>query len=424
MHPLPPAPVQRQYFLDWIRICAFFVLILYHTGMYYVTWGWHVKSPHASDTLEPYMMLSGPWRLALLFLVSGAASAYLLNKLGVGAFVRQRSARLLPPLLFGMLVIVPPQSYFEVVEKLSYQGGYAEFMRLYLGGHQGFCKDGECLKLPTWNHLWFVAYLWVYTLLLAALAKLTPAAPQERAGAALARLLGGWRIIALPAAVLAAARFALADGYPATHALVDDWYNHAVYFPLFLLGAALATQRDFWAGLERARWPALALALGGWAALMIYYAIPEALAASAQVRAWRPVLRAVYALMQWSAIAAVCGFGHRHLQFDSPARRYLTQAVFPVYIVHQTLIVAMAHALKPVRLPPLLEGLVLVLLTLAISFAVVELVRRVALLRPLFGLALRADAAAAADKSTADKSTAANAATGAHARAGGARAGG
>ncbi len=427
MHPLPtaPAPGQRQYFLDWIRIFAFFVLILYHTGMYYVTWGWHVKSPHASDTLEPYMMLSGPWRLALLFLVSGVASTYLLNKLGAGAFVRQRSVRLLPPLLFGMLVIVPPQSYFEVVEKLSYQGGYAEFMRLYLGGYQGFCKDGECLKLPTWNHLWFVAYLWVYTLLLAALVKLSPAALRERAGAALARLLSGWRIIALPAAVLAAARLALADGYPATHALLDDWYNHAVYFPLFLLGATLATRRDFWAGLEQARWPALGLALGGWAALMIYYAIPEALAATAQVQAWRPVLRSVYALLQWSAIAAVCGFGHRHLQFDSPARRYLTQAVFPLYIVHQTLIVSLAHALKPARLPPALEGLILVLLTLTISFAVVEVVRRVALLRPLFGLALRADSVAAADKSAAGNAGAdagANANGGTGERSGGARA--
>ncbi|MBJ7312667.1 acyltransferase family protein [Rugamonas sp. CCM 8940] len=393
MHSQPavPAPGQRQYFLDWIRIFAFFVLIFYHTGMYYVTWGWHVKSPHASDTLEPFMMLSGPWRLALLFLISGVASAFMLKKIRVGAFVRQRSVRLLLPLLFGMLVIVPPQSYFEVIEKLSYRGSYADFMRLYINGYHGFCKDGECLRLPTWNHLWFVAYLWTYTLLLAALAKLTPAARQERAGAALARLLSGWRIIALPAAVLAAARFALVDGYPATHALLDDWYNHAVYFPLFLLGATLATQRSFWAGLEQARWPALGLALSGWAALMIYYSIPEALAATPEVQAWRPVLRGVYALVQWSAIAAVCGFGHRHLQFDSPARRYLTQAVFPVYIVHQTLIVSMAHGLKPVRLPPMLEGLILVLLTLTISFAVVEVVRRVALLRPLFGLPLRAD---------------------------------
>ena len=94
----------------------------------------------------------------------------------------------------------------------------------------------------------------------------------------------------------------------------------------------------------------------------------------------------VYCLCQWAPVLAVCGFAHRHIKGDSAQRRYLTEAVFPVYIVHQTLIVTMAHWLKPVKLGPVAEGAVLVILTVAISFAVFELVRRVALLRPLFGL--------------------------------------
>ena len=71
---------ERRYDLDWIRILAFGLLILYHVGMYYVTWDWHVKSPHASATLEPLMMLTSPWRMSALFLVSGVATAYLLAR--------------------------------------------------------------------------------------------------------------------------------------------------------------------------------------------------------------------------------------------------------------------------------------------------------------------------------------------------------
>jgi hypothetical protein len=89
----------------------------------------------------------------------------------------------------------------------------------------------------------------------------------------------------------------------------------------------------------------------------------------------------------WSAIVAACGFAHRHLQIDGPARRYLTEAVFPVYIVHQTLIVTLAHALKVVHRAPGIEAVQLVVLTLCLSFGVFEVVRRSALLRPLFGLA-------------------------------------
>src|ERR1700677_4595531 len=164
----------RRYDLDWVRIGAFMLLILYHVGMYYVTWDWHVKSPHPSATIEPLMMLSSPWRLSLLFLVSGVATGFLLARQGSHGFLRLRSARLLIPLVFGMLVIVPPQSYLQVIEKLGYAGSFAEFYRLYITGFHGFCSGGDCLIMPTWNHLWFVAYLWVYTVVLYIAVRLAP----------------------------------------------------------------------------------------------------------------------------------------------------------------------------------------------------------------------------------------------------------
>ncbi|TFW20488.1 acyltransferase family protein [Duganella callida] len=379
-------PAQRHYFLDWIRILAFFVLIFYHTGMYYVSWDWHVKSPYAGHALEPLMLLSSPWRLGLLFMISGVATAFMLKKFSVGALLRQRSWRLLVPLLFGMLVIVPPQSYYEVVEKIAYPGSYAEFMRLYLRGYHGFCRGDDCLILPTWNHLWFVAYLWVYTMVGGLLAWLLGGARRARAGDALGRLLVGWKIIALPVAVLALARIALADRFPATHALADDWYNHAQYFFLFGLGALLALQDGFWARVAALRFTSLALWLASWALVLCYWSIPDALAATPEVLQWRPLMRVVYATCQWAPVLAVCGFGQRHLNVDGAKRRYLTEAVFPVYIAHQTLIVVMAHWLKPVQLAPAAEGAVLIVLTLALSFGLFEAVRRVAVLRPLFGL--------------------------------------
>jgi glucan biosynthesis protein C len=354
--------------------------------MYYVTWDWHVKSPFASDTLESYMMLSSPWRLALLFLISGVASRFMLGKSTPGAFLRQRSWRLLLPLVFGMLVIVPPQPYFEVIEKYGYTGSYLEFMQLYLHNYRGFITGpGAHLILPTWNHLWFVAYLWVYTLVLAGL-MLAPGDRFEAWSQRLAASLAGWKAIVVPAAVLALARLLLQSRFPSTHALFGDWYNHAVYFPLFLAGAMLARQHAFWERLDRARWTGLGIALACWALLKICFSLPDGLVSSEQWAWLTPTHRIVYALCQWSAIVAVCGFAHRHLQFDSPKRRYLTQAVFPVYIVHQTLIVSMAHALKPVQFAPGIEGILLVVLTFTASFGIFEIVRRIPVLRPLFGL--------------------------------------
>jgi glucans biosynthesis protein C len=375
---------QRRYDLDWVRIGAFMLLILYHVGMYYVTWDWHVKSPQASATIEPLMMLSSPWRLSLLFLVSGVATAYLLARQGSGQFLRLRSTRLLIPLIFGMLVIVPPQSYLEVVEKLRYAGGFAEFYRLYITGFHGFCRGGDCLILPTWNHLWFVAYLWVYTAVLYLAVRMAPPViPWLRRLAE--RRLSGVGILLWPLAYLCAIRLGLAPRFPANHALIGDWYNHAQYFGVFLLGFALAGVRGAWGSLERTRWITLGLAVLGWAFLIAYFG---AYSDDADIPplALRLFARCIYGAEQWLAIAAIVGFAHRHLIHDNAARRYLTGAIFPVYILHQTVIVVVAHALKPSHLYPPVEAVLLVLVTAATCFLSYEVIRRVRLLRPLFGL--------------------------------------
>src|SRR4051812_26340283 len=205
---MPDAVSDRRIDLDWIRILAFLSLILYHVGMYYATWDWHVKSPFSSPALEPLMLFTNPWRLSLLFLVSGAATAFMLRRLEPGALARTRSWRLLVPLAFGMLVIVPPQSYFEVVEKAGYTGTYGDFWLRYLAADRTFCKGKDCLSVPTWNHLWFVAYLWAYTMILAAILKWAPetkAALERR----VAQALSGWGVLLWPWLALAVVRILL-----------------------------------------------------------------------------------------------------------------------------------------------------------------------------------------------------------------------
>jgi fucose 4-O-acetylase-like acetyltransferase len=382
--------MQRRLDLDWIRIAAFGLLVLYHCGMYYVSWDWHVKSPHASETLEPLMMLSSPWRLSLLFLVSGVATAFLFAKRPAG-FLGSRSWRLLVPLLFGMLVIVTPQAYYEVVEKLpgGYHDGYLAFWGRYLSADDTFCRDGDCLDVPTWNHLWFVAYLWVYTVVAWVLLRFAPRA-MDGAGDWLAARLSRVGILLWPALLLAVARMALVGRFESTHALVDDWYNHAQYLPLFLLGLLVATRDGVWSALHRQRWLALGLAALGYAFIVWYFfgsgfddegtPPPEAL---------RMLQRAVWAMFQWSMIAAILGFARGIAFRDSVALRYLRDAVFPVYILHQTITVVVAHNLQPLALPVAVEGPLLVLATFGLSFAGFEIVRRVRWLRPLFGLAPR-----------------------------------
>src|SRR3569832_1462029 len=242
----------RRLDLDWLRIAAVGLLIAYHVGMYYVTWGWHIKSPFASDAIEPLMLIVNPWRLSLLILISGCATAFFLRDVPGSNLLRtagKRSAFLMVPLIFGMLIVVPPQSYYEVVDKYGYAGGLLDFWLRYLAGDKSFCTDGQCLRLPTWNHLWFVVYLWIFTLVAIA------DHPQQhnRGG-----VPSGWKLLVLPWLLLTAARVVLFPRFGSTHALVGDWYNLALYFLVFAIGYFMAHDRAAWDWCRAQRWPLLA----------------------------------------------------------------------------------------------------------------------------------------------------------------------
>lgn len=400
MSPSTSQDLARRHDLDWIRVGAFFLLILYHVGMFYVPWEWHVKSPHPIPALEPVMMLTSPWRLTLLFLVSGAATRFMADKVSVGKLAKARIARLLPPLLLAMIVIVPPQSYYQVAEYVAAHpqapfgvDPWPVFWSKYMTSSGRWCgEDGDCLITPTWNHMWFVAYLLVYTLVLALLLAIIPRLG-DRLQAACERVLAGPWLLVAPIAFLALARAVLLPLFDITHALVDDWYNHAISFAAFLLGFGLAKSSVLRERLIALRWPALTLAIVAYAMFATYAWIYRQ---GEPAEALRLAMRGVYAVDQWCAIAAILGIGARHLNRGGPVLRYLTVGVFPFYIVHQTVTVVLAHHLAKLGLPQGLEALILVAGTFGACFVTYEIVRRVPGVRALFGL--RAQPAAEASR--------------------------
>ena len=390
------APPGRRYDLDWIRVGAFLLLILYHVGMFYVPWGWHVKSGYELTWLEPVMQLTNPWRLTLLFLVSGCATRFLADSFaargkGAAALAGSRVLRLLPPLLLGMFVIVPPQSYYEVWEALRDMGvadpagspWLDDFWIKYATASGGWCDIEGCLITPTWNHLWFVAYLLVYSLLLAALLAVPGLRRPLQAGAD--RLFAGWGLVVWPLVWLIAIRWLLAPAFEITHALVDDWYNHALSFAAFLFGFLIARSEPARQTFLRLRRPAFAVALLSWAALAAYawtYRAEDAV----PPEALRAAMRVVYAVDQWAFIVAILGFGARWLNHGGPALRYLTVGIFPFYIVHQTVIVVLGHHLAKLGLPLVAEAGLLIAATVVGCFLAYELARRLGWLGLLLGV--------------------------------------
>ena len=385
--------VTRRYDIDALRVLAFGVLILYHVGMYYVAGeSWHIKSPEPSATLRYIMNLTSPWRMSLLFLVSGMAMAFACRRVSAGDLVRLRNRRLLIPLLFSMVVIVPPQVYVELLTKEGMEPGYLRFMTLYLNATTDAypAHQHSPLGLWTWNHLWFLAYLWVYTLLFALCRPLL-----DRVVAILeARRANVATVVLVPVGLLLVYRLTLADAFPPSNALVDDWYNHARYLSFLFGGYLVARWDSFWEIVRASARRCLGAAVSCYGALTLLIASGwlEQVGDSAALTV---ALRALASFNQWLWILAVIGLGARYLNRPSPLLRYMNDAIQPCYMLHQTLIVLFAFWLAPLSLWQPLEAALLVTGTVAGCALGYELVRRFTLGRLFFGLKAAAAESAA-----------------------------
>jgi glucan biosynthesis protein C len=387
-------PYQRHYDLDWLRTLAFGLLILYHIGMYYVAdWGWHIKSDVTSEALQNLMVLPNQWRMSLLFFISAMALALAQQRSSRVSLFGLRSNRLLIPLLCGMFIVVVPQVYFEALSQQLIESGYLSFWWQYINPNTELLRDHHSpIGLLTWNHLWFLPYLWCYSVLVLL------SAPLLNALARLLQPVPGSIALLVVMAVLIAAWYFLRQAYPSSHALLNDWYNHAKYFSVFIAGYLFALQANWWQRVISARSYFLVSAIICYCLIIadregLLDSIPASFAESVTGRL---LIGVVLALNHWSWILALVGYAGRYL--NRPTNKldkngsllhYSNNAILPWYMLHQTLIIVFAVWLKPLALPVGIEAIALIVLTCLGCWAGYELIKRFWLSRWLFGLKVK-----------------------------------
>jgi len=376
--------MQRRHDIDALRALAFALLILYHWAMLYVfDWGWHLKSTHQAEWLQIPMLIVNRWRMDLIFLISGMSVAFLLRGMSAGRFMALRSWRLLLPLVFGCLVIVPIQPYAQGIANGAVEPGYLRFLGDYFGGKTWPADAFDGWEHGfTWNHLWYLVYLWVYTVVLTFLLPTLRSRFGQRVKALLTGLRG-WRLLLLPSIPLALATIGLQPLFEETGDLIHDWYRHAIYFTMFLYGYWISTDSGIWAELVRLRKQSLTVALS----LVVVYlvlvnALPDELPDWQQALVW--ILRNIYI---WAALSTILGWAHHALNRPFRWLPWANEAVYPWYVLHQSLIVLFAYWLLPLQLGPVIEPLLVLAGTVAGCWALHEFViRRNRWLRPCFGL--------------------------------------
>jgi glucans biosynthesis protein C len=355
----------RRYDLDALRVLAVLLLIPFHSARVFDIFDpFYVKSPETSEGLSwAVVAFLNPWHMPLLFVLAGAATWLALGHRGAKAYAGERTRRLLVPFLFGMLLVVPPQGYLATRFRGDH-GSVGSFLADYwtvegdLSGYTGSFTPG---------HLWFIGFLFIFSLLA------LPLFVRWRGR----RLRARWLLVAMPPILLAA------NELPAPN---DGPQNPFYSLALFVAGYLLMADEDAERAVHRHWRPLLAAAAATMTTVLLVWS-------SGTDDGWPDgsPLDIGFSLFEqantWIWVLALLGAGRALLSRPAPGLAYASEASFPFYVLHQTVIVAVAYVVVGWELA-VWQGFTIVAVTsLALTLAAYELlVRRTNPTRFLFGM--------------------------------------
>jgi glucans biosynthesis protein C len=369
--------MNRRYDLDWLRVIAFGILMLFHTGMGFTSYDWHVKNYESSPLIDELIQFVHQWRMPLLFFISGAAVWFAMEKYSAWRYLGERQKRLLLPLVFGMLVVIPPQVYCERVYQRE---GYASFFDFYPTIFtSGSYNQGNL----SWHHLWYIPYIWAFSMITFPVFAWFKSKRGRSVIAKFQSLFtrpGALFFIFIPSAL---AEIALRPYYPGDAcSLLGDWANFTHKLAFFVIGFTLASGTVLADVIAARRRHYLLGAIGSLIVLEFAWTAP--------FRIPSVPYRCLSNFHAWMWILAALGFGRQYLNVNSSSLRYATNAVYPFYILHQTVIVMLLLPLVYVNLGLWTKYFIVLAGTVLITWGLYEgLISRVNVLRVCFGLKAR-----------------------------------
>lgn len=341
----------RRYDIDWIRVIAIWLLVFYHVAIGFQPWGaliGFIKHDTSMDTLEPIMSLLGVWRIPLLFFVSGMGVCFAMRKRNWVALWQERAQRILLPFVFGSVAIVPLHIWL---------------WRDYY--HQDPLYD------PNPAHLWFLGNILIYVMVLTPLFLYLKKYQDRALGQAIRRLME--HPMAFVALILPFVGESVLLNPDFFMLYAQTVHGFCLGLLAFLAGYLMVyAGTSFWKLAKKWKWILLVMAVS----LFIFRLFAFELEAPNGLLAVESNL--------W--VFTILGFGYSYLNQPHPVLSYLSQAAYPVYILHMVFLYLASYLLFPMDLPAWLVFGLVCILTYAGCYGTFELIRRVKFLRPLFGL--------------------------------------
>jgi glucan biosynthesis protein C len=342
----------RRYDVDWIRVIAIGLLLVYHVAIGFQPWGTmigFIANSKSWGSLWIPMTMLNVWRIPLLFFVSGMGVYFAIQNRNWKQLITDRAKRILLPFVFGIFFIVPVhlylwQSYYKM--NINY--------------------------VPDPGHLWFLGNIFSYVLILSPLFFYLKR-NEEGGLVRWMKKIFGTPLGLVPVVAVFVAEALILKPYP-YEMYAMTWHGFFLGLFAFFFGFCFVLSVDsFWNMIRKWRWLFLSLAVLLFLLRMVQFKMNV------------PVYLLVTESHCW--IISVFAFGYRYLNRGSKALSYLSQAAYPVYILHMIFLYLGSYFIFPLNLDVRLQFVLVLLFTVIGCFAVYEfIIRRINFIRPLFGL--------------------------------------
>jgi len=368
----------RRYDIDWLRLMAVFPLFFFHAACIFHPWSDnYVKNDQLSPAIAYiFVWTLGHWHMSLFFILAGASTYFALRKRSGIEYIKERVKRLFIPLIFGTLVIIPPLSYLGLLSHSDYSQSYIawfpNFFHLQTADLSGFFLGGF-----TTGHLWFILHLLVYSLIALPLFLYFNRESGRRWTERIAGILMRPAVLFLLFPVL----LALISKFP--------WVlggNPLFYITFFIIGFILMSSQRLMDKIDRYRLPLLVLGVVPLVGLITMSATNSW---PVNVPEWADVIMDAYrnGFVPWFFILALLAYGRRLLNFTNRFLKYFAEGAYPIYILHQTILVAIGFFVVQWTLGVAAKYAIIVALSFAGTVLAYDvLVRRTNVTRLLFGM--------------------------------------
>lgn len=363
----------RRYDIDWLRNLGILLLFPFHSARVFDYWDpFYVKSNELSWGLSWFIASTSYWFMPLLFWLAGASTWYALQYRSHQQYLKDRIARLLNPFIFGLLLIVPPQGYFSLWQHSGASpGNYLIFLKNYF---VDFSDLSGYFGSFTPAHLWFILYLFVFSLITLPLFMYMKNRSDTSGFEKFHSIFSKPLVYLLFFIILAATQPLPAPG----------GQNPFYYIAFLIIGFVTTSHPNYQKLFNKYRFPALIaiiILVPVWQ-ILLYHSLNSA--------SFSPIHIFLRPLITWLTLIVILGYGNKFLNFSHKLLPYMNEASFPIYIIHQSVLVVAGYFILKMKSGIWLEYLLIMVVTFVISVLMYELIiKRIPLTRWLFGVKIK-----------------------------------